>query len=563
MLVPQDDKNAPLSVEGELVEVVQTGDILVVDDNPSNLLAIEAALSDIAGQLVKVSSGADALRALLERPFALVLLDVQMPNMDGFEAARLIRSRGRTQHIPIIFITAFGRDEAQVLRGYELGAVDFLFKPIVPEVLRAKASVFVALQRHTAEVARQAELLRRHERREHERRLTEERRRWEGALLRRKVAELADADRRKDEFLAILGHELRNPIAPIINGLAVLAASDDPEVITRARKAMDRQARHLARLVDDLLDVSRITSGKIELRRELVPISAIIDAAIAMSRPLIDEKGHHLAIDVADPALAVLGDAVRLTQVVSNLLNNAARYTPSGGRIEIECAQEGERVAIRVSDNGQGIAPGLIGSVFDMFVRASPEGSGLGIGLTLAARLVEMHGGAISVQSDGVGKGCVFSVKLPVAQADELAAKPRKATAPVAASGRGNLRIAVVEDNADIRETLRDLLEVWGHHVQTASDGRAGAELVIRERPQVALVDIGMPELDGYEVAARVRHALGSNAVRLVAMTGFGHQEARDRALEAGFDTHIVKPVDTKSLRQMLQDIQTGASADD
>lgn len=562
MPIAQDDKNAPLPVDGESVEIVQAGDILVVDDNPGNLLAIEVALSDVAGELVKVSSGADALRALLERPFALVLLDVQMPNMDGFEAARLIRSRERTRHIPIIFITAFGRDEAQVLRGYELGAVDFLFKPIVPEVLRAKASVFVALQRHTAEVARQAELLRRHERREHERRLSEEKRRWEAALLRRKVAELAEAARRKDEFLAILGHELRNPIAPIVNGLAVLSSSKDPEVVARARNAMDRQARHLARLVDDLLDVSRITSGKIELRRELVPLDAIVEAAVAMSQPLIDEKGHHLSVDIRDCDLSIMGDAVRMTQVLSNLLNNAARYTPDGGHIDIQCIQQGESAVIRVKDDGQGVAPNLIGSIFDMFVRASPEGGGLGIGLTLAARLVEMHGGSISVQSDGVGKGCVFSVQLPVAQANErvvASSNPK----PAASNGKGNLRIVVVEDNADIRETLRDLLEVWGHQVQTASDGRAGAELVIRERPQVALVDIGMPELDGYEVAERVRHALGSNAVRLVAMTGFGHKEARDRAFEAGFDTHVVKPVDTKSLRKMLHDIQTGASSDD
>lgn len=539
------------------IERVPAGDILVVDDSASNLVAIEAALSDVAGRLVKVSSGAAALRALLERPFALVLLDVQMPNMDGFETARLIRSRERTRHIPIIFITAFNRDDTQARRGYELGAVDFLFKPIVPEVLRAKASVFVALQRHTAEVARQAELLRQIDRREHERRLQEEKRRWEAVLLRRKVEELAEADRRKDEFLAILGHELRNPIAPILNGIGILAASEDPEVVARAREAMERQARHLARLVDDLLDVARITSGTIELRREPLQVGSIIDAAVAMAKPLIEEKKHHLSVQIKDRELMIVGDAVRLIQALSNLLNNAARYTSDGGTIEVECTQERGHVVIRVADDGQGIAPQLLASVFDLFVRGSSEGGGLGIGLTLASRLIRMHEGEISVTSDGPGTGCAFRVQLPLAEQGR-SVRPCTA-APSHSRGPAPLRIVVVEDNCDIRETLCSLLEIWGHDVEVAEDGRTGAELVIRQRPALAIVDIGLPELDGYEVATRVRRATGRDSVRLVAITGYGQKEARERAFEAGFDDHLVKPVDIDSLRRLLGDLQADA----
>src|SRR5688572_9570166 len=285
-----------------------TFDILVIDDNPANLLAIEAALAGLGLNLVTAQSGADGLRQLLERDFALILLDIEMPGMNGFETARLVRGRLRTRHVPIIFVTAFSRDDREILEGYALGAVDFLFKPIVPEVLRAKASVFVELRRRTDEVARQAELLREAERQEHKRRLAEERQRWESEALREqmekekanaaatahKAAELArtvaalerveselmerqrqleQADRRKNEFLALLGHELRNPLAPIVTGLELIRSRpfDDP-ILRKACGALERQVGHLTRLVDDLLDVSRITTGKIDLRRERVTI---------------------------------------------------------------------------------------------------------------------------------------------------------------------------------------------------------------------------------------------------------------------------------------------------
>lgn len=249
-----------------------TGDILVVDDDPKNLLAIEVALGEIDARLIKAQSGEQALRLLLERDFALILLDVQMPNMDGFDAARIIRSRAKTRHVPIIFVTAFSHNDTDIKRGYALGAVDYLFKPIVPEVLRAKVQVFIELRARTAEVTRQAQQLREMERMEAERRLLEERQRWEADALRLQMeeqqrinAQLEEADRRKDEFIAVLAHELRNPLAPIVTSLELIRDRAQDPVINRAREIMERQTQHLVRLIDDLLDVARITQGKIEL----------------------------------------------------------------------------------------------------------------------------------------------------------------------------------------------------------------------------------------------------------------------------------------------------------
>lgn len=286
-------------------------DILVVDDDPNNLVAIEVALGDLGARLVKASSGTEALRHLLKQDFALILLDVQMPSMDGFETARLIRARDRSRHVPIIFITAHSHDDDAVLKGYDLGAVDFLFKPIVPEVLRTKASVFVELQRRSSEIARQAELLREHERREHDRSLAEARQRWEAESLRRINGKLKEADRKKDEFLALLAHELRNPLAPIVAALEVIRLADaDPALLMRSRAIIERQVVHLTRLVDDLLEVSRITNGKLELCRERIEIGAVVAQAIATSEVALQEK-RHLAPSTMTSSRAILASRPR------------------------------------------------------------------------------------------------------------------------------------------------------------------------------------------------------------------------------------------------------------
>ena len=533
----------------------RTADILVVDDNPANLLAIESSLGDLGGRVVRAQSGSEALRTLLARDFALILLDVKMPSMDGFETARMIRQRKRSRHTPIIFITAHGRDDRDVLAAYELGAVDFLFKPIVPEVLRAKVSVFVELQRRADEMARQAELLREHERREYERDLGEQRRSWDEEALRQRMDELAEADRRKDEFLAMLGHELRNPLAPILSGLDLLKVRQDPKVdpvSVTVQGRMRRQLEHLTRLVDDLLDLSRINTGVIELHKAPVLLQDVIEQALVTSRPLIEESEHCLTLDLPEHPVTVLGDSVRLTQIVANLLNNAARYTDKRGSIQLVCRELPDAVELRVTDTGRGIAREILPRVFDMFVQERRGNGGLGLGLTLVQRLVTLHGGTVTAHSDGVGKGSEFVVRLPIAR--DLAPAVEQQPPPASSSGSKPpaLRVVLVEDNDDIRETTKELLTLLGHDVQAAANGEAGAELILRTEPDIALVDLGLPLLDGYGVAARVRSRLGPHQLKLVAMSGYGRESDRQRARDSGFDAHLVKPVALENLMNVL-----------
>ena len=539
--------------ESEKAEGESPPDILVVDDDPANLAAIEVALGDLGRRLVKARSGAEALRFLLVQDFALILLDVNMPGMDGFETARIIRGRERSRHVPIIFVTAYIREDIDILTGYALGAVDFLFKPIVPEVLRAKASVFVELQQRTAEVARQAGRLRELERREGERRLQEERQRWEAESLR-------EENRRKDEFLAVLAHELRNPLSPMVTGLELIKVYGiEHEGLERVRTSMERQVHHLIRLVDDLLDVSRISRGKINLRREPVDLGRVIEQAVENTRPVVDERRHELEVEVCPDPMRLMGDSVRLTQVVANLLHNAARYTEPGGRVRLSCGRDGEDAVVRVADNGRGIDPEMLGRVFEMFVQAENGGGGLGLGLTLVQRLVELHGGRVRAFSEGPGKGSEFIVRLPLAEVPD---GQLESAADEPGEGEGALRVVLVEDQDDVREALEALLHGWGHHVESAADGVAGVELILERRPDLALVDIAMPGLDGYSVARRVRAQLGSNAPRLVALTGFGREEDRDRARRAGFDAHITKPAGPKDLRRVLRSYTDGPTRD-
>jgi signal transduction histidine kinase len=547
-------------------DTLSPADILVVDDNPKNLVAIETALGELGARVQRAQSGSEALRLLLERDFALILLDVKMPTMDGFEAARLIRARKRSSHTPIIFITAYDRDDDQILAAYELGAVDFLFKPIVPEVLRAKAAVFVELQSRTAEVARQAELIREHERREHERSLAEERSRWEGEAMLRQMEQLAEADQRKDRFLALLSHELRNPLAPIMAGLELLRTTFEQKApaiaiddqARRTRDIIEKQARHLGRLVDDLLDLSRINSGKIELRREPITLQDLANQALDTTRPLMDERRHALQLDIpeeATDALWVNGDPVRLLQVLSNLLNNAARYTAEQGSIRIEISRDTDDFAtIKVIDNGRGIAPEFLDKVFDAFTQEDQRtGAGLGVGLSVVRQLVSMHDGDVQAISAGTGHGSEFRVRLP------LAATPQPSAAVgTAAASRSDKReqrplsILLIDDNEDIRELMSALLRRWGHNVQVAPDGEEGCELALAGQPDVAFVDIGLPGMDGYGVATRLRTERRRDQLRLVAMTGFGQESDKRRALDAGFDLHIVKPASIEALQQAL-----------
>ncbi len=544
----------------EMCADARSGDILVVDDDPANLAAIEATLEDLGRELVLVDSGRAALRALLQRDFALILLDVRMPGLDGFETARLIRSRPRSRHVPIIFVSAYPQEDAEILHGYRLGAVDFLFKPIVPEVLRAKVSVFVQLQERTAEVQRQANRLRELERRELERRMTEERQRWEADALR-------EESQRKDRFLAVLAHELRNPLSPILTGVAVLRGrSLPPDSQRHLCDCMDRQVRHLVRLVDDLLDVSRISQGKIVLRKERVELRNTLTQAVESVRNLVDERRHVLAVDVAPEPLVVDGDAVRLVQIVSNLLNNAVRYTPHGGRIHLVLEREASDAVVRVADNGRGIPADLLERVFDIFVQQRGDGRGLGIGLTLVRQLVTLHGGTVRAASPGEDLGSEFVVRLPLAPAAaEVAPAPVDTDIPL----EPGLRVVLVEDENDVRLSTTVLLQEWGVDVRVASNGAEGVALIQEQRPDVALVDISMPEMDGFAVARRVHELLGDDAPRLVALTGYGREEDRREGSAAGFDHYLIKPASPHDLRRALrresdaQDLEHPSAGDD
>lgn len=528
-------------------------DILVVDDNQANLVAIEAALAPLGRPLVLAHSGIEALGRLLEQDFALIILDVAMPGMDGFETAKLVRSRDKNRATPIIFVTGLSWQDDAVLRGYELGAFDFLMKPIRPEVLRAKASVFVQLQERTLELKAKADELREAQARAHERELTSQRRRFETEVMERQMAQLAETDRRKDEFLAILAHELRNPLQPLQTAVEVLEHDPDRPVPARIRAIVQRQVHHITRLVDDLLDVARFTAGKLELRREHVHLEDVVEEAVMTCRGPIETRRHALLVVPASATERTLvhGDPVRLIQVVCNLLNNAAKYTDPGGALRIEIGTRGDLGTIRVIDNGKGIPAEVLPRVFDMFVqeRVTSDGAGgLGLGLGLVKRLVELHGGQVRASSDGPGKGSTFELELPLATTAIPEAEPRSRTGPV----KRPLRAVVCDDAADLRELVADLLRLRGHEVSVVEDGPSAVRLICEQRPDVALIDIGLPDMDGYEVARQIRSALTDHRPRLIAMTGYGQASDRASAFEAGFDAHITKPASADKILRAL-----------
>jgi PAS domain S-box-containing protein len=374
---------------------------------------------------------------------------------------------------------------------------------------------------------------------------------------------LREADRRKDEFLATLAHELRNPLAPIRNSLQILKMPRvDAQTVERSRDMMERQVHHLVRLVDDLLDVSRVMRGKIELRRERVELATVVARAVETVQPLIEAQGHRFDISLPSESLPIDADPVRLAQVVGNLLTNAAKYTEPGGRIWLTAERDGDMAALRVRDNGIGIAPHMLPRIFELFVQVDHASTkaqgGLGIGLTLVKNLVEMHNGIVQAQSEGLGKGCEFVVRLPlVVQAIDQNHSPeagRQADQHAPPSGK---RLLVVDDNQDAADSLAMLLRLQGHDVRVAYSGMAALEMTKAYTPDVVFMDIGMPGMDGYEAARRIRQQPGLGNVVLAALTGWGQQEDRRRTAEVGFDHHLVKPVEPNALEKLLAGLQT------
>ena len=371
-----------------------------------------------------------------------------------------------------------------------------------------------------------------------------------------------EADRRKDEFLAMLGHELRNPLAAIRNALFVLDQVDGKEERSaRQREIILRQTQHLVRMVDDLLDVSRVTLGKIILKRRTVDLREVAERCITELGMAALARSNGLELEVRSRPVVVQGDPVRLEQVLCNLVQNAIKYTPRGGRISLAIEEEAGQAVVRVSDTGIGISQEALQSIFEPFaqVESSRQRSqgGLGLGLPLVRSLVELHGGRVEAHSDGPGRGSQIVVRLPLAPEEARTVAFRRPAAPARQrppEAAADLHVLVVEDNPDGRESLRELLEIWGHHVSVAEDGPEGLEKAFSLRPDVALIDIGLPGLDGNEVARSIRSILGARAISLIAMTGYGQPEDRRRALQSGFDFYLVKPVDPTLLAKLLEE---------
>lgn len=532
---------------------MQTPKILLVNDDKPTLIALKAILSNsslnFGYQIFEAQSGEETLRLVLKHQFAVIILDVSMPGIDGFETAQLIHSRSISAFTPIIFITAYYADEINRLKGYELGAVDFLLTPILPQVLRSKVEVFVELAKKTLILENKSKELtalnkslkvkQYQELQKHNDLLKLE-------IEERKIAEreVNEINRKKDIFLATLAHELRNPLAPIRNSLQILETIDtlSPKY-KQFLNIISRQTDQMVRLVDDLLDVSRISLGKILLQFNELPVEEVIRAAIESSNNLIQARDHQVKVVIDIKDLYVYGDKVRLVQIISNLLNNAAKFTPRNGLISLSVSQENDFAVIKITDNGIGLSKEHLETIFDLFVQhgrvedAAQEG--LGIGLSLVKNLTELHGGEIIVESPGLGLGSTFTVKfklIDVPKTERLTTKP-------VVNGLEVSKVLVIDDNIDAANTLADLIGMYGHEVQTAYTAKVGIEIAKFFQPQIIFLDIGLPDMLGYEVANVLRNDGHNKDCFLIALTGYGTENDKQQAIDAGFDIHLTKPL--------------------
>jgi PAS domain S-box-containing protein len=650
----------------------------MVDDNRANLVALEAVLEPLGHELVSCGSGEEALRLLLTTDFALILLDVQMPGLDGFKTAQLIKERPRTRDVPIIFITALSRDSAHVFRGYSQGAVDYILKPFDPDILRSKVSVFVELFLQKEKIKQQALLLADRERQALEKKAEERIRAlvdamplcvwaagakgeayycnavWsdfsgidtagsdmfgigaahgedvervrqsieqafrEGKLLETEVrfkrardgvyrwhllravpeldgmgvvtgwiatatdieehkrgeearmrllmqekearAEAEAANRMKDEFLATVSHELRTPLTAILGWTRIIRGGKlDPARFMRGLDVIERNGRAQAAIIDDILDVSRIITGKLRLELDAIDLVAVVQAAMDTVRPAADAKEIRVGWRSDLPERRFTGDPDRLQQIVWNLLSNAIKFTPKGGSVEITTSQIDSHIEIRVKDTGQGILPDFLPHVFDRFRQADGTSTrrhgGLGLGLAIVRHLVELHGGTVLVESEGEGKGSLFTVRLPVRAVqvqprDEASSVPPPPLTTSVEQPLSGLSVLAVDDEADARELIATVLEQAGAHAITVGTAEEALAVLTREHPDVLLSDIGIPGFDGYSLMRRVRDLPPEEGggIPAAALTAYSRVEDARRAFEAGFQRHVAKPVEPEVL---------------
>ena len=517
--------------------------ILMVDDQPAKLLSYEAILRDLGENLVSASSAREALANLLKTDFAVILVDVCMPEHDGFELVEMIREHHRFREIPVIFVSAVQLTDLDRLKGYASGAVDFVSVPVIPTILRAKVAVFADLFRKTRDLARLN--------RELEQRVFEQ-----TAELRETEKALKETDRRKNEFLAMLAHELRNPLAPMQNSLELLKRLNlkEPSVQGIA-DTCERQLSQLTRLINDLMDVSRITRDKLEMRSDLVDVGGIVSNAIESTKTLLENSQQTLQLRRPDGPVLINGDSVRLLQVLSNLINNAHKYTPVGGEIHVCVDANSRDVTFSVRDNGAGIDEHDLTHLFEPFYQANRtidrSHGGLGIGLTLVKSIVEKHNGAIEVRSEGLNKGSEFIVRIPRKMQSKSVENGAQNEPPTQVEPAMR-KVLVVDDNLDAADTLVRLLKHLGHDAVSVYDGASAIEKIEAIQPNIVFMDIGMPEMDGYETARRIRSQSWGRSVMLAALTGWGQDQDRAKSAEAGFDLHLVKPVGFDRLETVL-----------
>jgi signal transduction histidine kinase len=523
--------------------------ILIVDDRPENLVALEAILGNRGLSLVRATSGREALKALLAQDFALVLLDIAMPDLDGYETAALIRGHERLRLTPIIFITANSPAAAQVSRGYSVGAVDYLFKPVVPEVLISKVNVFVELYHNRQTLKEQAAQLR-SAYDEMEQRVLER----TSALAASKL-EAETMNRMKDEFLATLSHELRTPLNAILGWIHILEGGKrDDALIARAIRVIRRSAQAQAELVTHILDVSRIIGGKLSLHLGDVDVAAVLGNTLESVQPAAVAKGISIRTCL-DGSPRLIADQDRLQQVMWNLLSNAIKFTPKGGQVSVESTATADDVTIIVADNGIGIDPDFLPRVFHRFSQADATQSrsqrGLGLGMAIVRHLVEMHGGAVTVDSPGINQGTTVTVVLPIRtlpahiEADRGAQPTAMPSESAALASLEGISVLVVDDEEDARDVLTLILENRGAIVRAVSSSDAALESLSQRLPDVLVSDIGMPGVDGHSFLRKLRtlDAEQGGRVPAIALTAYATAVDAAKARAAGFDRHVAKPV--------------------